>query len=150
MGRKIVQDATTEKLCLILSENPDGALYISDELAALFGSMDAYRAKAGKDRPFWLQAKEGAPFTVDRMSRETLRIENAAISVLGGIQPSKMESLSAGLINDGMLQRFFPHHGQTTRRRRRRGARREVLANTETNCCGACRIRAVYCLQIRP
>jgi hypothetical protein len=107
MRRKIVQDATTEKLCEILSKNPDGLLFTADELAGLFGGMDAYRATAGKDRPLWLAAKEGGPYTVDRRSRDILRVENLAISVLGGIQPSKIKALGAGLAEDGMLQRFL-------------------------------------------
>jgi len=69
--------------------------------------MDAYRAKAGKDRPLWLQAKEGGPYTVDRKGHDTIRVDNLAISVLGGIQPSKIKSLGAGLAEDGMLQRFL-------------------------------------------
>ena len=108
MRRKVVQDATTEKLCEILSKNPDGLLFFADELAGLFGGMDSYRAKAGKDRPLWLQAKEGGPYTVDRKSHDTLRVDNLAISVLGGIQPSKIKALGAGLAEDGMLQRFLP------------------------------------------
>ena len=108
MRRKVVQDATTEKLCEILSKNPDGLLFFADELAGLFGGMDSYRAKAGKDRPLWLQAKEGGPYTVDRRSHDTLRVDNLAISVLGGIQPSKIKALGAGLAEDGMLQRFLP------------------------------------------
>jgi hypothetical protein len=108
MRRKVVQDATTEKLCEILSQNSDGLLYAADELAGLFGGMDAYRPKAGKDHPFWLQAKEGSPWTVDRKAHDTLRVENAAISVLGGIQPSKIKALGTGLAEDGMLQRFLP------------------------------------------
>lgn len=108
MRRKVVQDATTEQLSVILSQNDDGLLFTVDELAALFGSMDAYRAKGGKDRPFWLQAKEGAVSTIDRKSHGPLRVENTAISVLGGIQPSKIKALGAGLAEDGMLQRFLP------------------------------------------
>lgn len=106
--RKVVQDATTEKLAEILSQNSDGLLFTSDELSGLFGGMDAYRTKGGKDRPFWLQAKEGGVSIIDRMSRDTQRVENTAISVLGGIQPSLLKKLSDDLARDGMLQRFMP------------------------------------------
>ena len=108
MRRKVVQDATTEKLAVILSENEDGLLYMSDELAGFFGSMDTYHAKAGKDRPWWLAAKDGAPTTIDRKSHDVLRVENTAVSVLGGIQPSKINAIGTGLAEDGMLQRFMP------------------------------------------
>jgi Protein of unknown function (DUF3987) len=67
--RHTVNDVTVEALQKVLSENPDGVLYLNDELAGLFGSMDAYRQRAGKDRPFWLQAKEGGSYTVDRATR---------------------------------------------------------------------------------
>jgi hypothetical protein len=59
--QKIVNDATTEALAPLLAENPSGLLCYVDELAGLFGSMDAYRQKGGKDRPFWLQPRMGAP-----------------------------------------------------------------------------------------
>ena len=108
MRRKVVQDATTEQLAVILSQNSDGLLFMMDELSGFFGSMDLYRAKGGKDRPFWLQAKDGGVSIVDRRSHGTLRAENTAISVLGGIQPLKIKALSAGLAEDGMLQRFLP------------------------------------------
>jgi hypothetical protein len=106
--RKVVQDSTTEKLAEILSENADGLLLTMDELSGLFGGIDAYRTKGGKDRPFWLQAKEGGVSIIDRKSHDTLRVENTAISVLGGIQPSKLKKISAELAEDGMLQRFTP------------------------------------------
>jgi hypothetical protein len=108
MRRKVVQDATTEQLAVILSQNEDGLLFMMDELSGFFGSMDLYRNRGGKDRPFWLQAKDGGVSIVDRRSNGTLRAENTAISVLGGIQPLKIKALSAGLTEDGMLQRFLP------------------------------------------
>jgi Protein of unknown function (DUF3987) len=83
-------------------------LYLNDELSGLFGSMDAYRARAGKDRPFWLQAKEGGPYTVNRKTSGRIVIESCAISVLGGIQPDKIKRLMDDLSSDGMLQRFLP------------------------------------------
>jgi hypothetical protein len=106
--RKLVEDATTEKLADLLKSNPDGLLYFNDELAGLFGGMDAYRAKAGKDRPTWLKFKDGAAVVVDRMGRDSIYIPVGAVSVLGGMQPEKIQPLSAGLSDDGMLQRFLP------------------------------------------
>jgi hypothetical protein len=106
--RKLVEDATTEKLVALLDKNPDGLLYFGDELAGLFGGMDAYRAKAGKDRPIWLKFKDGAAVTVDRMGRDSIHVAVGAVSVLGGMQPAKIKALSAGLSDDGMLQRLLP------------------------------------------
>ncbi|GLR91305.1 bifunctional DNA primase/polymerase [Bradyrhizobium iriomotense] len=106
--QKLFNDATTEALAVALSENPEGLLYHADELAGWLGSMDAYRAKGGKDRPFWLQAKEGGPLTINRKTSERICVENCAISVLGGIQPDKIRALKLGMSDDGLLQRFAP------------------------------------------
>ncbi|WP_197090885.1 bifunctional DNA primase/polymerase [Bradyrhizobium sp. LTSP849] len=106
--QKIYNDATTEALAVALCENPEGLLYHADELAGWLAGMDAYRAKGGKDRAFWLQAKEGGDFTVNRKLSERICVENCAISVLGGIQPDKIKSLKLGMSDDGLLQRFMP------------------------------------------
>ncbi|WP_161494825.1 bifunctional DNA primase/polymerase [Bradyrhizobium canariense] len=106
--QKIYNDATTEALAVALCENPEGLLYHADELAGWLAGMDAYRAKGGKDRAFWLQAKEGGDFTVNRKLSERICVENCAISVLGGIQPDKIRALKLGMSDDGLLQRFTP------------------------------------------
>jgi Protein of unknown function (DUF3987) len=106
--RKIIKNATVEATAQLLSENPDGLLYHCDELASLFGGMDAYKARRGADRPFWLEAKEGKPYSVDRKTSDTLVVENCAVSILGGIQPDKIRPLVPDLATDGMLQRFLP------------------------------------------
>jgi Protein of unknown function (DUF3987) len=106
--RKIVRDATTEAIGLLLGNNPDGLLYFSEEIAGWLGNMDAYRARGGKDRPFWLQAKDGGPYTIDRKTSGDIDIPALAVSVLGGIQPDKVKPLAASLANDGLLQRFMP------------------------------------------
>jgi hypothetical protein len=106
--QKIYNDATTEALAVALCENPDGLLYHADELAGWLAGMDAYRTKGGKDRAFWLQAKEGGDFTVNRKLSERICVENCAISVLGGIQPDKIRALKLGMSDDGLLQRFTP------------------------------------------
>ena len=106
--QKIYNDATTEALAVGLCENPEGVLYHADELAGWLAGMDAYRAKGGKDRAFWLQAKEGGDYTVNRKLSDRIYVENCAISVLGGIQPDKIKALKLGMSDDGLLQRFTP------------------------------------------
>jgi Protein of unknown function (DUF3987) len=106
--RKIIKNVTVEATAQLLSENRDGLLYHGDELSALFGGMDAYKARRGADRPFWLGAKEGKPYSVDRKTSDTLIVENCAVSILGGIQPDKIKPLVPDLATDGMLQRFLP------------------------------------------
>jgi hypothetical protein len=105
--RKIVRDATTEAIGLMLAENHDGLIYYADELTGWLGNMDAYRAKAGKDRPFWLEAKDGGPYTIDRKTSKTVVIPALAVSVLGGIQPDKIKAVASNLDDDGLLQRFM-------------------------------------------
>src|SRR5262249_47568553 len=64
------------------------------------------------ERGFALQAWNGdAPYTVDRISRGTIRVEACCMSVLGGIQPGRLRSylvdtLRDGPANDGLIQRF--------------------------------------------
>jgi hypothetical protein len=106
--QKIYNDATTEALAVALCENPEGLLYHADELAGWLAGMDAYRAKGGKDRAFWLQAKEGGDFIVNRKLSERICVENCAIAVLGGIQPDKIKALKTSMSDDGLLQRFTP------------------------------------------
>jgi hypothetical protein len=106
--RKRIEDATTEKVADLLRKNPDGLLYFNDELAGLFGGMDMYRTKGGKDQSIWLKFKGGASIVVDRMGRDSIYVPVGAVSVLGGMQPEKIDKLSAGLTDDGTLQRFLP------------------------------------------
>ena len=44
---------------------------------------------AAKDRGFWLQAFNGGPYTVNRISRGSILIENLSVSLLGGINLSR-------------------------------------------------------------
>jgi Protein of unknown function (DUF3987) len=79
--RLIVRDATTEKLVELLSNQHNGLFYVCDELSSLFGGMDSYRPRQGRDRPFFLQAKEGGAYTTDRKIGGTHFVPNLAISV---------------------------------------------------------------------
>jgi len=110
MTRYIVNDSTVEKLGEILRDNPNGVLIVRDELTGLLESLN----KPGRegDRQFYLEAWNGdGSFTSDRIGRGTVRIANACVSILGGIQPGPFYSFvkdacAGGTRADGLLQRF--------------------------------------------
>lgn len=106
-----VNDATVEALGEILIENPNGVLAYRDELNGLLRSLD----KEGQEgaRAFYLQGYDGDQgYTFDRIMRgRNLHIPSVCISMLGGIQPSKLQSylndaVKGGAGDDGLLQRF--------------------------------------------
>lgn len=108
LRRKIVNDATTEALGAVLAEHPEAApvLFHSDELVGLIGGMDVYRTRGNKDRPFFLSAKDGRPYAIDRKASGALLVPSLAISILGTIQDDKLSKIAGDLVDDGFLQRF--------------------------------------------
>ena len=107
--RYVVNDTTIEKLGELLARSPRGLMVKRDELAGWISSMERYGGKgsAGSDRAFWLQAFDGGGYSVDRISRGELYIQNLSVSLLGGIQPDRLAEMH-GLTSDGLLQRFLP------------------------------------------
>lgn len=107
--RLVVEDTTVEALGVILADNPRGVLVLHDELSGWFGAMDAYRqgGNSGKDRAHWLEAYNGGPKRIDRLSRTPLLVPNWSVCVLGGIQPSAIRKIAAGMAEDGLMQRFM-------------------------------------------
>jgi hypothetical protein len=105
--RYVIRDITVEMLGEVLARHPKGALAKADELSGWLGSMERYSKGALSDRAFWLKAYDGGPYTVDRIKRGELFIENLSVSLLGGIQPEKLAEMQ-GLTSDGLLQRFLP------------------------------------------
>lgn len=108
--RLIVNDATVEKLGELLNQNPRGLVQYRDELAGWLASLD--REGRESDRGFWLECWNGTgSYTVDRIGRGTIRIAACAVSILGGMQPGKLEdyvrgAVRGGLADDGLMQRF--------------------------------------------
>jgi hypothetical protein len=102
-------DATVEKLGELLAANPRGLLVYRDELIGLLSQWD--RDGREGERAFFLEAWNGTgSHETDRIGRGSVRIENACVSILGGIQPSKLSSYLYGAMrgndNDGLMQRF--------------------------------------------
>ena len=108
--RAIVSDATYQKLGQILSGNPNGVLVFQDELSGLLKRLDSDGQEAS--RAFYLEAWNGKhSYTFDRIERGTLKIPRLCISMLGGLQPTKLNeylrgAISGGTGDDGLAQRF--------------------------------------------
>ncbi|MBL4838241.1 MAG: DUF3987 domain-containing protein [Kordiimonadaceae bacterium] len=107
--RLVIKDATTEALLAALIGRPKGILMSRDEIAGWFASMDRYSAGKGGDRALWLEAYGGRQFTVDRVKNggEPSTIPSLAISVIGGIQPDRLESCLLKGDDDGLSSRFL-------------------------------------------
>lgn len=103
-----INDATVEAAQEILKNTPRGILCIQDELAGWFASMERNGKGKGGDNSFWLQAFNGGHFSVDRVGRGAVSIENLSVSLIGGIQPDKIRGIMSEAADDGMMQRFFP------------------------------------------
>ncbi|WP_254492173.1 YfjI family protein [Bartonella sp. B1099] len=109
VSRFIVNDVTVEKLGELLKENPRGLLMVRDELSGFLANLE--RKEYQTDRSFYLTAFNGDDqFTYDRIERGTIFIPNATLSVIGGIQPSRIipliQAMHRGINDDGLLQRF--------------------------------------------
>lgn len=103
--RAKVSDATTEALAVILQGLPKGVLHLRDELAGWLLNLQRY--SGGTDRPFWLEAYVGGPFSVDRLKNPLpLYIPRLAVATFGTIQPDRLEECLAGA-DDGLAGRFL-------------------------------------------
>jgi Protein of unknown function (DUF3987) len=107
--RLMIRDVTIESAQEILKDSPDGVLCYQDELSGWFGSMDKYSGGRGaaKDRAFWLESYNGGSYTVNRIGRGFVFIENLSVSILGGIQPELIRKLVEDSVDDGLLQRLI-------------------------------------------
>lgn len=107
--RYIVADATYEKLGEILVANPGGVLSVRDEARGLF--LHLAREESAPTRSFYLQSWSGGSYHFDRIGRGTVTVEDARLSMIGGIQPGPLSELMQqarrGAADDGMIERFL-------------------------------------------
>lgn len=107
--RLIVNDATVEKLGELLNENPNGLILVRDELSGWLSKLT--KEDYQSDRAFYLECFDGNNhYTYDRIGRGTIEIQSCTLSIMGGIQPSKIATLVhnaiKGTADDGLIQRF--------------------------------------------
>ncbi|MBX5303095.1 DUF3987 domain-containing protein [Rhizobium sp. NLR12b] len=108
--RTRIEDVTIEATQEILRDSTQGVLLVRDELSGWFGSMEKYGSGKGAatDRSFWLQSFNGGSYSVNRVGRGVVAIDNLSVSMLGGIQPEPIRKIAAEAADDGLLQRLFP------------------------------------------
>jgi hypothetical protein len=109
-SRLLTTDATLESLHKLLEQNAAGIFVLRDELTGWLTSLE----KVGREseRSFYLECWNGdSSFTLDRIGRGSIYVDNCCVSLFGGIQPSRLRSYFAdamtdGQSGDGLIQRF--------------------------------------------
>ena len=101
-----IVDVTAEQVARTLGENPSGLVCFRDELAGLLGGFDKYGG-SGSDRAFWIEAYGGRPYRYDRVSLkgEVIDIPFCSVSLLGGLQPDRLNSMLLSGDDDGLAAR---------------------------------------------
>jgi len=105
--RLCVVDSTPEKLVRLLADNPGGLICYRDELTGLIGSFDKYGG-SGADRAFWLEAYGGRSYRYDRVKdNAAIDLPFCAVSLLGGIQPDRLNRFILSGDDDGLASRLL-------------------------------------------
>lgn len=109
MRRYMTDDGTIESIGELESKHKNGMLVKRDELTGWLASLEGENNQQA--RSFYLEGYNGlGNFQVDRIGRGSVFVDTHCISVVGGIQPDKLESYLSkamkGLGNDGLMQRL--------------------------------------------
>ena len=86
----IADNITLEALVDLHQESPNAVGVFKDELAGWFKEMNQYRA--GSDLEFWLSTWSGKSVNLNRLTRSGSFVDKPLIPVIGGIQPSILNS----------------------------------------------------------
>lgn len=101
----LINNATLEAVYGSLSNNKQGLIMYQDELMGWIKSLNQYRA--GGDVEAWLSINSNSMVKVNRSSSDPFVIHNAAVSVIGGIQPSLLKELGRDKLNNGFMARIL-------------------------------------------
>lgn len=88
----IIKDSTIEMVSHILMTNPGGCCILADELSGFLNRMNQY--KSGDEEQKWLELWSGASILNQRVSTGVKKVIDPFCSIIGGIQPGVLESLS--------------------------------------------------------
>lgn len=102
----IVDDSTPEAVLKIHSLNKKAIGVCVDEIMGFLNAFNKYRN--GNDEELYLSAFSGKSIKVTRTTKETIRIDNPHISIIGSIQPKVINRAFTGKKQDnGFLHRFL-------------------------------------------
>ncbi len=102
----LINDSTSEAVLKNHSINEKGVGILVDEIRAFFNGLNKYRG--GNDEELYLSAFSGKPIKVTRTTKETVRIDDSHISIVGSIQPKMLGRAFKGQkMNNGFIDRFL-------------------------------------------
>lgn len=104
-----IDDATMESICEVHSQdaNKNGFLWAVDEVAGLFKGLDQYKGGKGNSKQRLLSLYDGKRVKINRVGKDSIFINKTAISILGSIQPSVLDTLIKDKTDaDGLWSRF--------------------------------------------
>lgn len=104
----LVTDAKPEALIKLLAENPNGILWVRDEISAVFSGLGEHKRGQGSDKDSLLELLSGESVSKYTVSRGNEQAFNPRLSLTGTIQPAKMDEWLAKLaVDDGFWGRFI-------------------------------------------
>jgi len=105
-SKYILKDFTPEKIADTLQHNEKGILIFQDELMRWINSFDQY--KKGGDQQMYLDLFNGGCVSVDRVTKEPIRIDATNVNILGGMHPQMLKGIAKNnRKEDGFLDRFL-------------------------------------------
>lgn len=101
----LISDYTIEALHSIHDYNKRGIGLYKDELVGFLNDMNKYRK--GSDEQFWLESFNNGTYTVNRVTKEPLMIENICINIIGTIQHDVLNKIINEYKGNGLIDRFL-------------------------------------------
>lgn len=92
LKQMLIKDSTIEMAIKILSANEEGCGILSDELSGFLKRMGRYGDNDEVQK--WLELWSCAPVMVQRISRESDKVEDPYCTIIGGIQPGVLDGFS--------------------------------------------------------
>ena len=97
-----IDDVTAQAAAEVASQNPKGLILTKDELSHWWSRLNQTGGEG-----FWLKAYGARPETVKRKGKPPLVIRRLAINVLGGAQPTTLQTFVAAKENKGFAARWL-------------------------------------------
>lgn len=103
----LIKDTTPEFICTALVDNPDGSCILRDELDSKFAEEGRYNKS--NMRQMELTMWSGSPYSKQRATQPSVRIDDPCLSIFGSIQPGILaKSLRNGeSIDSGYVSRWL-------------------------------------------